>query len=72
MFLDHRRGRPVQRLEWRIRLMGAGAILALFGMYFEARWVVWIAIGVLIVGFLLRRLPGDPKGSHEDPSDEAP
>jgi hypothetical protein len=50
--------------------MGAGAILALVGMYFEARWMVWIAIAVLTIGFLLRRLPGESDGAGEDGPDE--
>jgi hypothetical protein len=48
--------------------MGAGGILALVGIYFEARWMVWIAIGVLLVGFALRLLPGEA----EDPGEEGP
>jgi hypothetical protein len=72
MFLDHRRGRPVRRLEWRIRLMGVGAILALIGIYFEARWMVWIAIVVLVVGLALRLVPGDDERHAQDGSDQGP
>lgn len=65
MFLDHGSRRPVHRLEWRIRLMGVGAILAVVGMYFEARWMIWIAIAVLVLGFLLRFLPGEEQGPDD-------
>ena len=71
MFIDHRRDRPRRHLEWRIRLMGAGALLALVGMYFQARWMVWIAIAVLTFGFLLRFAGGRPSdgGDDEGPPD---
>jgi hypothetical protein len=68
MFLDHRTRRPVRRLEWRIRLLGVGAILALVGLYFEASWMIWVAIGVLVLGVLLRLLPGSEAG--REPSDD--
>lgn len=64
-FFARSSGRPVRHLEWRIRLMGAGALLALIGMYYQARWLIWIAIAVLIVGFLLRFAA--PKGEFEPP-----
>ena len=40
-------------LEWRIRLFGMGAILAVVGMGAEQPWLINVAIGVLAVGFLL-------------------
>jgi hypothetical protein len=67
MFLDHHGRRPVRRLEWRVRLLGVGAILAFVGLYFEARWMIWGAIGVLAVGFLMRMgSRGEEDGSDED------
>jgi hypothetical protein len=65
VFLDHGSRPRVHRLEWRIRLMGVGAILAVIGMYFEARWMIWIAIAVLVLGFLLRFLPRDGRGPDD-------
>ena len=41
-------------LEWRVRLFGAGAILALTGMWADQRWMVNVAIAVLALGFVLR------------------
>lgn len=39
--------------------MGAGAILALAGIYYDSAALLNAAIGVLLVGFVLRFLPGD-------------
>ena len=41
-------------LEWRVRLFGAGAILALVGIFTDQHWMVNVAIAVLVVGFILR------------------
>lgn len=54
---DRSRDRPTSYLTWRVRLMGAGAVLALVGMYYDSPWMIWIAIGVLVVGLLMRFLP---------------
>ena len=62
MFI-RRRSETGFHLEWRIRFFGAGAILGVLGIYFEARWMIWLAIAVLVAGFLLRFLrapPADP------------
>ena len=61
----------VRHLEWRVRLFGAGAILALVGMAADAEWLVNVAIGVLVVGFLLRFVP-ERGGEEEDPGGERP
>ena len=57
VFIDRSPERPVRFLEWRVRLFGAGAILAVAGMAAEMGWLIWIAIVVLLVGFLLRFVP---------------
>ena len=56
--VDRRRDRPVRHLELRVTLFGAGAILALVGMATEQSWLINVAIAVLIVGVLVRFLPG--------------
>ena len=40
-------------LEWRVRLFGMGAILAVVGMGAQQPWLINVAIAVLGVGFLL-------------------
>jgi hypothetical protein len=50
-----RPGIPSRRhLEWRVRVFGMGAILALAGMWAEQPWLINVAIGVLGVGIILR------------------
>ena len=56
--IDRRRDRPVRHLEVRVALFGAGAILALVGMATEQSWLINVAIAVLIVGVVVRFLPG--------------
>ncbi len=61
MRVDRSRDRPVRHLEWRVRLLGVGAVLALAGMMMESDWMVNLAIGVLVVTFALRFVSrGDP------------
>ena len=73
---DRSRDRPVRYLEWRVRLMAAGAVIALAGIYFDSSWMINVAIGVLLIGFALRFAPvrgevedtledGDPGGKAE-------
>lgn len=54
---DRSTEREAKHLDWRIRLFGAGAVLAVVGMYYDSRWVIWLAITVLGAGFFLRFLP---------------
>ena len=56
---SRRSDRPVRHLQWRVRLFGAGALLALGGMFLRLDWLVNVALAVLLVGFLLRFLPDD-------------
>jgi hypothetical protein len=67
----NRRSRSAGHLEWRIRLFGVGAIVGLAGMYARIRWMIWIALAVLAVGFLLRFLParGTDGGDSTDGND---
>lgn len=66
MFVSRRRGSHAAHLEWRIRIFGVGAILGIAGMIAEMRWMIWIALGVLMVGFLLRFLPGEDEAGGDD------
>lgn len=64
-------GDPAAYLEWRIRLFGSGALLAVMGMYFDVRWMIWIAIAVLMAGFALRFVRRRKDGEEGPPSEEA-
>ncbi len=44
-------------LDWRVRLFVGGALLALVGMALGFPWLVWIAVGLLLAGFVVRLLP---------------
>lgn len=44
-------------LAWKVRLFVIGAAVALVGMGMSLFWVVWVGIGVLGVGLVLRLLP---------------
>ncbi len=57
MFFDRSR-RAGRYLEWKVRLFTLGAVLAVVGMAMNQSWMTWAAIGVLIVGMMLRFLPG--------------
>jgi hypothetical protein len=64
---------PGPYLEWRVRLLGAGAILALAGIWADVGWLVNVAIAFLFVGFLLRFAGGwsdDPDPSDPDALDD--
>lgn len=64
---------PGPFLEWRVRLLGAGAILALAGIWSDVGWLVNVAIVFLFVGFLLRFAGGrsdDPDASEADSLDD--
>lgn len=62
MKADRDPDRPIRHLEWRVRILGVGAVLGLAGMYFDSGWMVNGAIGVLVLGFFLRFLPGSDEG----------
>ncbi|MDE2752946.1 MAG: hypothetical protein OXK77_08530 [Gemmatimonadota bacterium] len=59
MFRPTRERREVDAglVAWKVRLFAAGAALALAGMGFELRWLVWAGIAALLAGLTLRFLP---------------
>ena len=60
MFLDRDRTAG-KYLEWKVRTFSVAAVVALVAMALESRWLTAVAIGVLVVGLLLRFLPGEPE-----------
>lgn len=56
-FVDRSSDRSTEYLRWRIRLFAVGAAIGLVGIFTEVRWLIWVAIAVLVVGFALRFLP---------------
>ena len=71
MFVD--RSEPkLAHLEWRVRLFGAGAILAMVGIFADQGWLVDVAIGVLIIGFGLRFIGRKREAAEDDGADQPP
>ena len=55
-----------KHLDWRLNLFGAGAVLAVLGMYYDSSWVIWLAITILGSGLFLRFLPFGKKEEGDD------
>lgn len=81
IFIDRSRKGGDHHLDWKIRLFGMGALLALVGMGLDIPLLVGSAIVVLLLGFILRFLPGGgedageahgPESSNEDLDSDAP
>ena len=53
----NRSGQDDPYVHWKVRLFGAGAVLALVGMGTGIGWLVWAGVAVLGVGLVLRFLP---------------
>lgn len=75
MFLPSRsRTGPDKFLRWKTvtLVVGVGLILAAYRL--ERSWLVWVAIGVLAVGFVLRFLPHSTHGpdAHDAEAGSAP
>jgi hypothetical protein len=70
MLVSRSRARSARHLEWRIRIFGVGAILAMVGIWSELGWLINVAIGVLLMGFALRFLPDrrDETDAHDQPA----
>ena len=49
----------------RMAIFAAGAVLALIGMATETNWILYIAVGILFVGVVLRLAAR--RGDAEDP-----
>lgn len=71
-FLTRSRKRSLKYLEWRVRLFGAGALLALVGLAVQLSWLIYAAIVVLIGGVALRFLEEPTEETPEEGSDPDP
>jgi drug/metabolite transporter (DMT)-like permease len=54
-------------LPWKTAALIAGIALILLGDRLGARWLVWVAIGVLAVAVVLRFLPKDSSNGDSEP-----
>jgi hypothetical protein len=62
--------RPVRYLEWRIRLFGVAAILAVLGIGADVEALRWAALGVLAVTAALSILAGRNERDAADREEE--
>lgn len=51
MFIDRSPRDEDPWLNFKVGAFVAGAALAAAGIYFQVRWLIWVAIGVLFLGF---------------------
>lgn len=74
MIFASRRGGSAHFLEWRIRLFGVAAILAVFGIGAEQGWMVNLAIGVLavamVLGWIAKRRADEARWAEEAEGDD--
>ena len=66
MFVSRRSTGPGRFLDWRVRLLGVAAILAVFGIGADQGWMVNLAIGVLAVSLVLGMIEGRSRGGGDD------
>lgn len=60
MFVDRSPRGDDPWLNFKVGAFVLGAALAVAGIYLDARWVIWVAIGVLLVGFAARFIDRTP------------
>lgn len=72
VFLDRTPREDDPWLAFKVGAFTAGAALALAGIYFNERWLIWAAIAVLVLGYGARFLPEPGPGgdSGEEGSGE--
>jgi hypothetical protein len=63
-FLD-RSKRPDPHLEWKVRIFVVAAVLGVSGIYFDERWMGWVAIVLLLSAMLLRFVGSSAEGDSE-------
>jgi hypothetical protein len=54
MFIRRSRKNDDRFVEWKVAVFFLGAALWVAGAILGVRWLVWAAIGVLLIGVLLR------------------
>ncbi len=73
MFFSRRKDRgPDLHLDWKVRIFFLGALLAFIGMILDSSVLVLVAIGVLMVGLVLRFLPAGGRPGTGRPESETP
>jgi hypothetical protein len=52
-------------VEWKVGIFFLGAALWVAGAILGLQWLVWVAIGVLLIGVLLRFAPEEQSGDED-------
>lgn len=60
---------PDKFLPWKAATLVAGIVLILVANRWGIGWLIWVAIGVLMVGFVLRFMPQSTHGPDSNDSD---
>lgn len=64
---------PDRWLEVKLALFMLGAVVGVAGMYFGSTPTIYVAIAILVIGFLLRFAPrGDTPGDDAPEPDDRP
>jgi hypothetical protein len=61
--------RPDPHLEGKVRLFVVAAVLGVCGIYFDERWMGWVAILLLLSAMLLRFVGSSGEGEDEAEGD---
>lgn len=65
-FVDRSRRGPDRFLPWKVGLFVAAGLLIYFGVRLDLRWVLWIAIVLLLVAVGLRFVPREQDAGRSD------
>lgn len=57
IFRPSRTTRDDRFLDQKLLIFSVGAVCAVAGIAFDVSWLIYAAIGVLLIGLLLRLLP---------------
>jgi membrane protein implicated in regulation of membrane protease activity len=66
IFVNRSPRAPDRFLPWKVGLFVAAGLLIYFGVRLELRWVLWIAIALLLVAVGLRFVPRERDAERRD------
>jgi hypothetical protein len=67
VFISRKRCGPDRWLKLKVALLGLAAAAFLLAVRLERRWLVWVAVGLVLVGFLLRFAPANARDGGARP-----
>ena len=66
VFINRSRRGPDRFLSWKLMLFFVSGLLIYFGIRLELRWVLWVAILLLLVAVGLRLFPAKNRETEEE------